>query len=97
MPTKDELLPCPHCGGKAELNGAIFGDGSEYDYRVECKYCGGWYLIKQEAIKAWNTRHTPSCDQCKHCGEIKRHTIWCNELDISLFKDFHCAKYERKQ
>ena len=50
-----ELLPCPFCGGEAQVRGS-FMDG----FRVEC--CGlcfastQRYRTEAEAIEAWNTR-----------------------------------------
>ena len=48
-----ELLPCPFCGGEAEINGI-----SEVHY-ISCKNCYAEtrvYGSKAEAINAWNTR-----------------------------------------
>lgn len=65
---KDELLPCPFCGGRAK-----FGKRTEacYDgsgkvtaraerYRVYCTACfcdTGWCCDLEEAISKWNTRY----------------------------------------
>ena len=58
MPTKNELKPCPFCGGKAEHE--IFDDGFLVWCRVECKPCGVTltvpYVVGEEAIEAWNRR-----------------------------------------
>ena len=48
-----ELLPCPFCGGEAELNPHF------YDFLIACSSCGigtHFYHTKREAIEAWNTR-----------------------------------------
>ena len=52
---RDDLLSCPFCGGEAEiLHYQIDG------YLPKCKLCDGmiekWFLIKEEAIAAWNHR-----------------------------------------
>ena len=60
---ESQLMPCPFCGGKAELQ-IYYGR-----YRVRCwqsvptcmtpvKTMG--YLTPEEAIKAWNTRSAES-------------------------------------
>lgn len=53
--SKSELLPCPFCGGEAEINGA-----NKYGWSVWCKKChsnNNWgHAMEQEAIEAWNTR-----------------------------------------
>lgn len=50
-----ELLPCPFCGGEAEIN-ILLGN-----YCVTCSKCSGSIfphsgMTKAEAIAAWNTR-----------------------------------------
>lgn len=57
METKDELKPCPFCGGEAEIKkGCTFGGNF---YFVKCKKCsseGERKYGKSEAIAAWNKR-----------------------------------------
>lgn len=57
-----KLLPCPFCGGKANLN----YNEKFYEYYVDCGLEHGscvaipstWpFATKEEAIKAWNTRN----------------------------------------
>lgn len=53
--TYPQLLPCPHCGGKAKIT--LF----YASYTVACMECPacvflGPYQTKEEAIKAWNRR-----------------------------------------
>lgn len=53
------LLPCPFCGGKAEI---CFQRDDLDDWKVECQGCGavscpqGIRYDKQKAIEDWNTR-----------------------------------------
>ena len=70
MMTKDQekekkLLPCPFCGGEAEIV------SSEFGIHVKCKNEKCWnidYHSEQQAIKAWNTRHTePTPSKPGHC------------------------------
>lgn len=65
-----KLLPCPFCGGAAELiesaPATLFSDeGETVHFKVQCKGfrygCIGahinlWDYSQERAIKAWNTR-----------------------------------------
>lgn len=52
---EDELLPCPFCGGAADI---------DHDHTVEenhaygCRSCNVWFnaFIEGDPITAWNTR-----------------------------------------
>jgi len=53
----ETLLPCPHCGGEAEL--LIYGGGS---YIIDCSKChshSGFYRSEAEAAVGWNKRVSP--------------------------------------
>lgn len=88
--SKVKLLPCPFCGGEADL--------VEYMRKLDCKKfavecrniecptlpCTEWHLDKEEAIKAWNIRK-PMDDIVKLLEESKennyRYTDSPNYLD----------------
>jgi Lar family restriction alleviation protein len=61
MKDKNKLLPCPCCGGEAELRtftsrGWLFKLTAHY---VKCSACGiqtGVQLTPQEAVDIWNRR-----------------------------------------
>lgn len=58
-----KLLPCPFCGGEAEVIGNyIKGVPNNFQYFVRCKKCKArpqpFYTFKkkEKAVEAWNTR-----------------------------------------
>ena len=61
---KEELLPCPFCGGKATIN-PIYNDVPETGlmvtlHRVRCPICDartGDCDTEEKAIKQWNRRN----------------------------------------
>lgn len=66
-----ELLPCPMCGGHARFvkhSAGIRGTLGFYSWdAVSCACCGltvgacdRRFREKEDAAKAWNTRHTPA-------------------------------------
>ena len=67
----EELLPCPFCGGEAELRQTYDIETLEVDgYFVwchnrecECMPETNVHLTEAEAIEAWNTRSAGTCEQ----------------------------------
>ena len=65
---KSELLPCPFCGGEAEVEVAVKRNECRYyeredpdEYRIVCTRCGACnsdrsFKDKAGQIKAWNNR-----------------------------------------
>lgn len=62
----DKLLPCPFCGGKAEL---VYSNDNHHQPHVQCRFGSSltpkcpchntyqWsYNTEKEAIEAWNGR-----------------------------------------
>ena len=61
-----ELLPCPFCGGEAEIHPSNDWDvkftGSTYfAWCDKCETRGDYYNTEAEAIAAWNTRAERTC------------------------------------
>lgn len=66
-PTDRDLLPCPFCGGAAELRQDFAyntGEPLENGWHAICPPCDlirdqAWAVTRENAIQAWNTRATP--------------------------------------
>lgn len=59
MKNEVKLLPCPFCGGEAEIDSDKIGKGKSLYYAYCKNYCitqYGYYSSKESAITAWNTR-----------------------------------------
>lgn len=54
-----KLLPCPFCGGEAELTG--FNAPEYWVWCPSCKASTGAHTGKENAIEAWNTRAERTC------------------------------------
>ena len=69
MAERQELLPCPFCGGKAVFIDWRDGECTvDVDHKEGCWIYEDWDLVtdirisrKDEAIAAWNTRNEPTC------------------------------------
>jgi len=86
-------MPCPFCGGEAEIRGdrALF---------VQCAKCGTRYgdryhVTKAEAIAAWNTRYHSEFEKTviKAWKEIKDYTErTCHRVDVNGYSfRFECS------
>ena len=105
-----ELLPCPFCGGEAELHASYDMDTNEVDgwfawcnnEQCECKPETNEYFTEAEAIAAWNTRaETPivRCRDCKHWQPWMKGAepeCWAYGEPFSTPPDGFCAWGERK-
>lgn len=102
---KGILLPCPCCGGTAELK-QISGR-----WAVCCKNnCVGTRIFNDQArpIAAWNTRPKPSVGRCKTCVHWSKSTLKCfkpiddehifHDTAAPIWKDSDfCSYYEPKE
>lgn len=95
---KDDLLPCPFCGGKAEFTELEEDDyGNEGGGVVECSSCGASshveFNFKENLISAWNTRADlaqPSIDVSN--WEIKLFPISAEELAAAKSQEIKAAE-----
>jgi len=61
----DKLLPCPFCGGEAEILKENHGFGNPFVYRSGCRTidCRGLVTLalgqhsEKKSIELWNTRY----------------------------------------
>lgn len=83
--TSDYLLPCPFCGGEAEVN-LMLGN-----YCVTCTECMGSVfpargMTKEEAIQAWNTRK-PVDDVLDELEHVKFPQKFGNQIEMLILLD----------
>ena len=83
-----ELLPCPFCGGEAELTG--FDAPEFWVWCPNCKASTDAHTCKGGAIEAWNTRAERTCHdtkpqlpyfKCDVCGmaDMGGREIWISD------------------
>ena len=69
-----ELLPCPFCGGEAEMCHVTQLWEPRDAYWVKCKNCrisGTHHTTEAEAIAAWNSRAERTCKwELEHSGTL---------------------------
>ena len=94
-----ELLPCPFCGGEAEVLTAESMNGG-YLFGIMCNDCssrGDVYDTEAEAIAAWNTRangsetaKTSDNAPLRTCEDVNtRFNAWtCSECKCTLLLMF---------
>lgn len=68
-----KLLPCPFCGGKAELSDDYLFF-SVHCTNADCEIETKRFRFKLDAIKAWNKRHNtpPMVDEVPNLDSQKR-------------------------
>ena len=92
-----KLLPCPFCGGEAEILTAE-SMNSGYLFGIMCNDCrsrGDVYDTEAEAIAAWNTRAERTCRnedddpdawfKCSECGLHSKLEIMSGGYDIPAY------------
>ena len=104
MSDETTLLPCPFCGGEAEIRTQAFGGVVFFAWCDSCETRGDYYCTEAEAIAAWNTRHVETCElsvcgwdndtiQCMACGAYWEH----QQFDIpSYYPIEFCPSCGRK-
>ncbi len=90
-----ELLPCPFCGGEADLDeipGSPFTTET-YSWGAGCKDCNiGWYNEnKAEAIAAWNKRAVKLNMSVEHMNRVIDDLI--NEINA---RDLEIARIKKE-
>lgn len=60
MAKKMKLLPCPFCGGDADIKMGKYGGSAKWVYSIQCvEGCivmSDLYGPEKDAVKRWNTR-----------------------------------------
>lgn len=93
----EELKPCPFCGGEAD----VIDEGKGTEPERYWAYCGNVncfvegtsaYATEREAIEAWNTRHSETC-QMQYVGSVGTMAIFkCSECGA---EDYGKARFCR--
>lgn len=102
------VLPCPHCGGVAEIFSTKMEAPCEHtEYQVMCKTCFAntwWNKFKYDALKEWNTRPSPPIGRCKDCAcyplarkEIGGY-VYCPQSEMQIEnEDSFCSSFEPRE
>ena len=80
-----ELLPCPFCGGEAELLNDL-RKPEFYPFSVHCTECISWsntYSTEAEAIEAWNSRPVETCEMEYVSDFMSWHCKACDMMDMA--------------
>lgn len=101
----EKLLPCPFCGGEAdieEIPGSPFTN-EPYTWAVGCNSCNiGWYEETQaEATSKWNRRAQPeneplTCEGCVDKGQYENEVEYGYPSPCTRCKRRSPDNYRRK-
>jgi Lar family restriction alleviation protein len=86
-----QLLPCPFCGGEADILKAAT---NICDYWVTCANCGAdgpWKDTRAETIAAWNTRHTATAEALEAMREAREALVTAEKV-FATYANLHRAK-----
>lgn len=86
------LLPCPFCGGEAELTGHLAPEYWVRCPRIGCKASTEAFGTKSKAMAAWNARTTPPTigDKTKSYGDALAESFCATPLPTDVCADL-CA------
>ena len=95
----DNLLPCPFCGGEAEMR-----ESSTHDFYAKCAGCGASTRRNHEnrngAVIDWNTRAERTCETCayKRLDKYGGKAVWVEEDEVlcMLQPSGECEYYRPK-
>ena len=98
------LLPCPFCGGEAELTG--YNAPEYWVWCPNCKASADAHTGKENAIEAWNTRSAGTCELICHEVElpdelrdagVEMSVYECSECGERMFSNYnYCPNCGRK-
>lgn len=95
---KEELKPCPFCGGEAKILSIKEECEGEF-YWIACKECGALipvYYLEKNAVDAWNRRTEPEeFEWCHDCKEYDKEKHCCHRWTKVIRNTVEELKQER--
>lgn len=97
------VLPCPHCGGEAEIFSAdMDAPYAHTEYQVMCKSCfaSSWLdRSKRFSLQEWNTRPAPPIGRCGECANACNpgdSIMTCGIFERDMLPDDFCSQFVPK-
>lgn len=94
---KGILLPCPFCGGEAE----IIGVDNSNPFTVWCDNCGlefgmGKDYHYYQIVETWNTRQAPPIGRCEGCKRkhLRNGRYFCEVHGVINDNNDYCSYFE---